>query len=72
MKPKLFTTIRKLNGLTQQDMADRLGVSRSLIMKIENGDRALTADVRNKLMNNLTLTPELLAEINRLIKTLED
>jgi transcriptional regulator with XRE-family HTH domain len=35
---KKLRTIRKKNGLTQAELARRVGVSRSYINKIENGE----------------------------------
>lgn len=69
MKPELFNVIRRLNGLTQRAMADRLSVSRSLVTKIESGDRVITDDVRRKLTGEFGLTPELLRRLERLIET---
>ena len=37
--PNIFRKIREQSGLTQQQMADKLGVSRSAIGMYENGER---------------------------------
>ena len=45
MDAKLFATIRKVNGLTQQEFADLLDVSQSTICKIEINERTITDDL---------------------------
>lgn len=58
--PNIFRKIRERSGLTQQQMADKLGVSRSAIGMYENGEREpnfetleLIADTFNVDMNYL-------------------
>ena len=58
--PNIFRKIREQSGLTQQQMADKLGVSRSAIGMYENGEREpnfetleLIADTFNVVMNYL-------------------
>ena len=58
--PNIFRKIREQSGLTQQQMADKLGVSRSAIGMYENGEREpnfetleLIADTFNVDMNYL-------------------
>lgn len=58
--PNIFRKIREQSGLTQQQMADKLGVSRSAIGMYENGERepnfetlGLIADTFNVDMNYL-------------------
>ena len=58
--PNIFRKIREQSGLTQQQMADKLGVSRSAIGMYENGEREpnfetleLMADTFNVDMNYL-------------------
>lgn len=49
MNEKLFSAIRKLNGLSQYQFADELGFSRSMIAKIEVYERSLTPDIVAKV-----------------------
>lgn len=49
MDCKLFIAIRKLNGLNQYGMADKLGISRSLVAKIEIGERRIEAGLAAKV-----------------------
>lgn len=58
--PNIFRKIREQSGLTQQQMADKLGVSRSAVGMYENGEREpnfetleLIADTFNVDMNYL-------------------
>lgn len=46
---KLFKAIRKVSGHTQEDYAALLGISRSLVAKIEVSDRAVTDDIAQKV-----------------------
>lgn len=49
MNGKLLATIRKTAGLTQNQMAKRLGVSRQLIQKYETGVRQIQPYVITRL-----------------------
>jgi len=46
---KLFAMIRKLNGLSQAQMAARLQVSPSLVAKIETGERRCLPKLAEKV-----------------------
>lgn len=54
----LFFKRRKSLGLTQQELGDKVGVSKSEISKIENG-RAITISTINKLSEELGVYPEI-------------
>jgi transcriptional regulator with XRE-family HTH domain len=54
----LFLKRRKSLGLTQQELGDKVGVSKSEISKIENG-RAITISTINKLSEELGVYPEI-------------
>lgn len=45
MDAELFATIRKINGLTQEEFADLLDVSQSTISKVEINERTITDDL---------------------------
>lgn len=45
-------TFRKVNGLTQMNVAAFLGVSAPFITKVERGDNKLPDDKLNKLLSN--------------------
>lgn len=49
MNGKLFATVRKVNGLTQTEMAQRLNVSRSLIQKVEADERRIKPYLEAKI-----------------------
>ncbi|SEQ24221.1 DNA-binding transcriptional regulator, XRE-family HTH domain [Virgibacillus subterraneus] len=49
MDRHLFKNIRKLNRLSQYEMAAKIEVSRSLVAKIETGNRGLTLDIIKKV-----------------------
>ncbi|WP_051287307.1 helix-turn-helix domain-containing protein [Paenibacillus taiwanensis] len=66
MSPETFRTIRVMYGLTQQEYADLLGCSVSLVSKIEKGHRNLTYDIRFKVLDSFPLTKDVLARISTL------
>lgn len=49
MDAKLFATIRKINGLTQQEFADLLDVSQSIVGKVELEERTLSHDLLSRV-----------------------
>ncbi|MDR4936047.1 helix-turn-helix transcriptional regulator [Rossellomorea marisflavi] len=67
MDGKLFATIRKLEGFNQHNLALKLGVSQSLIAKMEQGERTITEHMERRLLRELDITPEKLAVIKLLI-----
>lgn len=52
INPKVFKQVRKALGLTQQELADRLGISRVTVNKMEQGrlKRGIPDDVGAKLL----------------------
>lgn len=46
-------TIRKVKNLTQQKLADLAGCSKSLISKIEKGERTATPQIQQKIRKAL-------------------
>lgn len=54
MDTKLFATLRKLEGLSQRQYADKLNVSRSLVTKVEAGDRDLSEDLAERVRRAYT------------------
>jgi transcriptional regulator with XRE-family HTH domain len=65
--------IRNLRGMSQDDLADKLGVNRSFISKLENGKKPISLEHIQKLSKNLDVEPEdLLVDKNKLIKHNED
>ncbi len=49
MNAKLFAAIRKLNGLSQQQYADILNVSQSMVAKVEIEERLLSQGLAMKV-----------------------
>jgi putative transcriptional regulator len=49
MSSELFRFIRQSKGLSQQEMADKLGVSKPLICLIENNKKNISDRVRGRL-----------------------
>lgn len=45
--------IRSSQGLTQQDLADRCGITRTTISKIESGKFNLSIDLLNRILSPL-------------------
>jgi transcriptional regulator with XRE-family HTH domain len=44
---------RKLRGLTQQQVADRAGIDRKSLMRIERGDGAVSLDISLRVLHAL-------------------
>jgi transcriptional regulator with XRE-family HTH domain len=51
--------IREEKGLSQLELAEKMGVARSTISKIENGEFAFSVDYLIKLSENLNFTIKL-------------
>ena len=49
MNPKIFRFIRQSKGLTQQEMADMLGVSQPLVGLIERNKKNISDKVNRRL-----------------------
>lgn len=46
-------SLRIARGLTQKDLAEKVGTSQSVIARIENGEQNITINTLNKLTNAL-------------------
>jgi transcriptional regulator with XRE-family HTH domain len=58
-----ISSIRKNLGMTQQELADKIGISRPSLVKIENSQRAISLDEGNAISKVLGISLEtLLAE----------
>lgn len=55
---KNITAIRKQLGLTQQEMADRMGISRNAYRRIESGETALVNDYLLQIASILDKTAD--------------
>ncbi len=45
--------VRKRQGLTQRELAEKVGVSRGLIAQVESGDRRAYGSLRTRIANVL-------------------
>jgi transcriptional regulator with XRE-family HTH domain len=59
---------RRIQGLTQQQLADYLGVTRELISLIESGDRDITMSNLSKLADLFGIELEELLEEDQIVK----
>ena len=57
--------LRKSNGLTQQQLADRLGVAKSVVSYYESGDRFPSYDVLIKIAQRFHVTTDYMLGIER-------
>ena len=51
---ELMKEIRKKEGYSQQEMADKIGVSKNMIFMIEKKERNVSEDLLNKLVNSFS------------------
>ena len=56
--------LRKKSGLTQPDMAKKIGISQSLLSLIENGSREITPKMQNEIAAVLNVKIEDLFRLN--------
>ncbi|WP_310551946.1 helix-turn-helix domain-containing protein [Paenibacillus glufosinatiresistens] len=55
-------SFRKLKGYTQQELADRAGISLALLGAVERGNRRLEEQILNKIATVLDITAEELSD----------
>lgn len=72
MTAEQLRLIRSLNGMTQQEFADRLNLSRPLITMIERGERRLTDATKRRVMEAFGLDAEKLAQLQRTKELIEN
>ena len=63
-------SLRKSQKLTQQELADRLGVAKSVVSYYESGDRFPSYDVLIKIAHRFPLTTDYLLDVDK-VKTLD-
>ena len=57
MRPEQWRSARQATGLTQQQVADRLGISQAYVALLERGQRAVTAALASKMTKVYGLGP---------------
>lgn len=57
MSENCIKEIRKLKGITQVELAKRLGISQGAIQKLETGERGLDLDWIEKISKALNVEP---------------
>lgn len=55
-------TLRKLQGLTQEELANRAGIQRAHLSRIEAGKYAVTLDVLENIAEALGMTVDIVDE----------
>lgn len=65
MKPETVKRIRHLHGLTQQEVANMLGVSRSTIHLIETNRMTMSERLRRKFCEVFKVDDEMIRFIER-------
>jgi transcriptional regulator with XRE-family HTH domain len=58
MEPNPLKKYREAKQLSQQDVADKLGVSRQMVGFLENGEREFTPDMAVKIEKKLGIPRE--------------
>ena len=53
VNPEMIVLARESRGLSQRDLADRLGISPALLCQLEQSNRSLTDDMIEKLEKEL-------------------
>lgn len=70
---KRIKELRKIRGMSQDDLGDELGVTRSFVSKMENGKKKISLEHVENIAKILNVLPEdLLVDKNKLIKNNED
>lgn len=70
---KRIQEIRKLRGMSQDDLGEKLEVTRSFISKLENGKKKISLDHVDKIAKIFGVLPEdLLVDKTKLIKNHDD
>lgn len=54
--------LRKRAGLTQADLADRVGITRPYLSQLENGERNLSANLHRRIVDALSIDPTTIVE----------
>ncbi|BBH24388.1 transcriptional regulator [Paenibacillus baekrokdamisoli] len=49
--------LRKINNLTQEELAEKAGINASYIGSVERGDRNISIETLEKIINGLNVTP---------------
>lgn len=60
MNPRMLTTARDAQGLTQKELGDACGIAQSVVSKAENGTRPLAEDELERIARRLYVTVDLL------------
>jgi transcriptional regulator with XRE-family HTH domain len=70
---KRIQELRKIRGMSQDDLGDKLGVTRSFVSKMENGKKKISLEHVEKIAQILHVLPEdLLVDKTDLIKNYDD
>jgi DNA-binding transcriptional regulator YiaG len=72
MTAKQIRLIRRLHEMTRTQFADRVGLSVSLIKKLERGERNITERSRRMIMQAFGLTTAQLEKLNELKEMIEN
>jgi transcriptional regulator with XRE-family HTH domain len=56
LTPTTVSRLRRLLGLTQKELADRVGVDRTYIAKIESGQKPLSITLSRRMERELDIT----------------
>ena len=69
---KKVRELRLLNGLTQEDLAEQIGISPKSLSQIELGGNFVSADTLELICKTLNITPDILFNFEKIEAKKED
>jgi len=69
MKHELLKIIRTVNGLSQLQAAECLGISKSYLSEIENGKKKVSLDILEKYKDIFDISPSMILFFDEQFKT---
>ena len=71
MNVEVIKTIRRMSNLDQIEFSEKVGISFSLVGKIESGNASLTKRTVSKIMHAFRLTEQDIADLESVVEHLK-